>query len=61
MWLTGFAVLRWHSTGSGELVIGDAAQRAAVVLERVDWRTRRDVIDLSADVGLAHGGQPWAG
>lgn len=26
----------------------------AVVLERVDWRTRRDVIDLSADIGLAH-------
>ena len=26
----------------------------AVVLERVDGRTRRDVINLSADIGLAH-------
>ena len=26
----------------------------AVVLEQVDWRTKRDVIDLSADIGLAH-------
>ena len=26
----------------------------SVVLEQVDWRTRRDVIDLSADIGLAH-------
>ena len=26
----------------------------AVVLERVDWRTKCDVINLSADVGLAH-------
>ena len=26
----------------------------AVVLQQADWRTRRDVIDLSADVGLAH-------
>lgn len=32
----------------------DSDVDVAVVLERVDWRTRRDVIDLSADVSLAH-------
>ena len=32
----------------------DSDVDVAVVLEQVDWRTRRDVIDLSADVGLAH-------
>ena len=32
----------------------DSDVDVAVVLERVDWRTRRDVIDLSADIGLAH-------
>lgn len=26
----------------------------AVVLERADWETRRDVIDLATDVGLPH-------
>lgn len=26
----------------------------AVVLESVDWETRRDVIDLATDTGLAH-------
>ena len=32
----------------------DSDVDVAVVLEHVDGRTRRDVIDLSADFGLAH-------
>jgi predicted nucleotidyltransferase len=32
----------------------DSDVDVAVILERVDGRTKRDVIDLSADVGLAH-------
>ena len=32
----------------------DSDVDVAVVLEQVDSRTKRDVIDLSADVGLAH-------
>ena len=27
----------------------------AVVLEEAGWETRRDIIDLAADIGLAHG------
>ena len=32
----------------------DSDVDVAVVLEQVDWRTKCDVIDLSADIGLAH-------
>ena len=32
----------------------DSDVDVAVVLERVDWRTKCDVIDLSADIGLEH-------
>ena len=32
----------------------DSDVDVAVVLEHIDGRTKRDVIDLSADVGLAH-------
>ena len=32
----------------------DSDVDVAVVLERVDWRTKCDVIDLSTDLGLEH-------
>lgn len=32
----------------------DSDVDVAVVLERLDWRTRRDVIDLATDIGLEH-------
>ena len=32
----------------------DSDVDVAVVLERIDWRTKCDVIDLSTDIGLAH-------
>ena len=32
----------------------DSDVDVAVVLERVDWRTKRDVIDLSAEIGIEH-------
>jgi hypothetical protein len=33
----------------------DSDVDVAVVLERVDWRTKREVIDLATDVGLSTG------
>ena len=32
----------------------DSDVDVAVVLERVDWRTKRDVIDLASSIGLEH-------
>lgn len=32
----------------------DSDVDVAVVLERLDWRTRCDVIDLATDIGLEH-------
>lgn len=32
----------------------DSDVDVAVVLERVDWRTKRDVIDLASGIGLEH-------
>jgi predicted nucleotidyltransferase len=43
----------------GSFARGEAGEDSdvdvAVVLERADWEARRAVIDLAADVGLAHG------
>ena len=33
----------------------DSDVDVAVVLEEAGWETRRDIIDLAADIGLAHG------
>ena len=33
----------------------DSDVDVAVVLQMVDWRTKRDVIDLAARIGLEHG------
>ena len=32
----------------------DSDVDVAVVLEEAGWKTRRDIIDLAADIGLAH-------
>lgn len=52
----GDAVLEVRLFGS--FARGEADEESdvdvAVVLESVDWETRRDVIDLATDVGLAH-------
>ena len=47
------AVRLFGSCARGEMR-EDSDVDVAVVLEHVDGRTRRDVIDLSADVGLPH-------
>ena len=33
----------------------DSDVDVAVVLEEAGWETRRDIIDLASDIGLAHG------
>ena len=47
-------VRMFGSCARGEM-LEDSDVDVAVVLEQVDWRTKCDVIDLSADIGLVHG------
>lgn len=60
----GRELRRRHGAGLIELRLfgsfarGEAGEDSdvdvAVVLERADWETRRAVLDLAADIGLAH-------
>ena len=42
----------------GSFARGEANEESdvdlAVVLERLDWQTQKEVLDLAADLGLAH-------
>ena len=47
--------IRLFGSHAGSTAHEDSDVDVAVVLEEAGWETRRDIIDLAADIGLAHG------